>query len=467
MALLVPLQAFVITHFVSQREYAIYSLYIVTVGGISTAAGQFLQQAIGRYLPGYSERVKTNDFEDTITSLALIISFLCLILGLGLFKLTSISGAIAPSMYALGAGTVAVSILLQCSTSILQANKHATGLVWTKCLLPVALICGIFLTGSQNGVSALGLGVCYFVGTVLACAFSFYKMPKAFKRFRIRFPRLRDVLHYGAPMTIWFAMWSSLIAVDKYILKAFGRLDDVAGVSINWMIASGICAIVASPLLSVFQTSIVEQWNRGDTGASCRAVGRVIRILISITTCGVTLIVALRGIGLDVVMGGNWGNDYISFSLAFAAAMLLQISAYCHKLLELTGRLYLMIIVLIAALALNAGSNYLLIPRIGVRGCFVSLFVSYLLYDVLCFYLGNRAPDKRADLGVRLSISGRLIFGSLVLVGVSQAKIALPLIFVACAVYFLLCARAVWFEVRDALAEDNDSLRNSAVLVNS
>jgi O-antigen/teichoic acid export membrane protein len=206
---------------------------------------------------------------------------------------------------------------------------------------------------------------------------------------------LTDLVRFGAPMSIWFALSLSHPVVERAIVQTILGIEAAGLYSATYDLAFRSASVLLMPVVLALHPRIVQRHDARTPITALLGLGYAICIPTS-----VLIVLASWRFGLDILRttGAGSQGSAEAFATLAASGCLWGLSHLAHKRLEVANRTGLMCASLAAALCADVASSLLLIPRFGIIGASLSSLASSLAYLTTVTALGALVRSKvRAD----------------------------------------------------------------------
>ena len=227
------------------------------------------------------------------------------------------------------------------------------------------------------------------IGRLIGAAFEallFYAM--VFRDLSLRFSlrELRGLLAFGTPLIFGQVSFHLFMMIDRFFLERFATERDLGAYAMANTLVSVVTMLVTVPFSQVWTVMRFSVMN--EEGAN-EYYSRVLTYILFVSMFFALCVSAVAGDGLTLFsLKGYWRAATI-IPLLGLAAVLDCASRVLNVGITLKKRTIFAPIVIIAALAVNVGLNFWLIPRYGIMGATVSTLVSYLVFCGLRYWASN------------------------------------------------------------------------------
>jgi O-antigen/teichoic acid export membrane protein len=212
---------------------------------------------------------------------------------------------------------------------------------------------------------------------------------------------VRGMWSYGWPLSMWLALSSMLVTVDRVLLGLFTSLAVVGNyAAVADLVWRGTSA-VGYPVTMTLQPSVMQLWNSGEFDEARTLVRRwSIRLAVVLMSVSVGsyllsdrfLAIALRGVSLPPV----------AVLLLALGASAWQLALLLHKELEFQQQTRLMLYFLLTAVAATTLADLVLIPSLGATGAAVGAAAGAGTYCLLSMRMAHRLRSAESSSVVRI-----------------------------------------------------------------
>ena len=227
------------------------------------------------------------------------------------------------------------------------------------------------------------------IGRLIGAAFEaglFYAM--VFRDLSLRFSarELRGLLAFGAPLIFGQVSFHLFMMIDRFFLERYATERDLGAYAMANTLVSVVTILVTVPFSQVWTVMRFSVMN--EEGAE-EYYSRVLTYILFVSMFFALCVSAVAGDGLTLFsLRGYWRAAPI-IPLLGLAAVLDCASRVVNVGITLKKRTIFAPIVIIAALVVNIGLNFWLIPRYGIMGATVSTLASYVVFCALRYWASN------------------------------------------------------------------------------
>jgi O-antigen/teichoic acid export membrane protein len=203
---------------------------------------------------------------------------------------------------------------------------------------------------------------------------------------KFSFSELRGMLGFGAPLIFGQLAFILFMMIDRFFLQRYSTEREVGFYGMAAMLVSVVTELVTVPFSQVWTVMRFSVMNEEGAEMYYARVLTYIGLVSMFLALGVA---AVSGDGL-LLFGtrGYWPAASIIPLLSFAA-VLDSASRVLNVGITLKKRTIFGPIVIAAALGVNIGLNFLLIPRYGSLGASVSTLFSFAVFCALRYWASN------------------------------------------------------------------------------
>jgi O-antigen/teichoic acid export membrane protein len=222
---------------------------------------------------------------------------------------------------------------------------------------------------------------------------------------------LRDMLGFGAPLIFNQIAFTLFLMSDRFFLEHYSTRVQVGIYALANTLVSAVTVLATGPFTQVW--SVMRFSVMKEDGAE-EYYSRVLTYIVFVSMFLSLGVAAVAGDGLQLKgPRGYWPAATIipllSISAVFdSAARVLNIGTTLKK-----GTIYAPL-VLLMALGVNIGLNFLLIPKYGVMGATLSTLLSFMIFCALRYWSSNLFIKIRYEWGrvFTIILVGAMLIGS-------------------------------------------------------
>jgi len=227
------------------------------------------------------------------------------------------------------------------------------------------------------------------IGRLIGAAFEsllFYAM--VFRDLSLKFSasELRGLLSFGTPLIFGQVSFHLFMMIDRLFLEHYATEKDLGAYAMANTIVSVVTMLVTVPFSQVWTVMRFSVMN--EEGAN-EYYSRVLTYIMFVSMFLALCVSAVAGDGLTLFsLKGYWSAAMI-IPLLGLAAVLDCASRVLNVGITLKKRTIFAPIVILAALVVNIGLNFWLIPRYKIMGATISTVVSYIVFCGLRYWVSN------------------------------------------------------------------------------
>lgn len=313
-------------------------------------------------------------------------------LAIGLPVRGSLLGGASPATVVLAAATIPFTLIGQMAAALLLRIGALRAYGWI--IAAGAAVQFVLVAGFEVGIGlspALAM-----LGALLTIALVGIALTAALAR-RVGLQALapitewrlvRSALHTGIRLqAASIALWLNL-KVDLLLVGLLATTHDAGLYSLSANLADIVFVGVSTIALAALETQ-----TKADAKAAIAYTVDFIRQNLGVATVLGLAAAALAFPFIVVVYGSAWSASALPFVLLMPAVVALAVEGPARDLLIRIAPPLAISAASAAGLALNAGLNFLLIPRIGIAGASIASVVSYWMAGGLMLYLLSRYGD--------------------------------------------------------------------------
>jgi O-antigen/teichoic acid export membrane protein len=313
-------------------------------------------------------------------------------LAIGLPVRGSLLGGASPATVVLAAATIPFTLIGQMAAALLLRIGALRAYGWI--IAAGAAVQFVLVAGFEVGIGlspALAM-----LGALLTIALVGIALTAALAR-RVGLQALapitewrlvRSALHTGIRLqAASIALWLNL-KVDLLLVGLLATTHDAGLYSLSANLADIVFVGVSTIALAALETQ-----TRVDAKTAAAYTVDFIRQNLGVATVLGLAAAALSLPFIVIVYGSAWRASVLPFALLMPAVVALAVEGPARDLLIRIAPPLAISAASAAGLALNAGLNFLLIPRIGIAGASIASVVSYWMAGGLMLYLLSRYGD--------------------------------------------------------------------------
>jgi len=379
------------TRLLSQAEYGLFSLIVVTISLLTSCSKFGLQHAALRFYPRYEEHGDSEANSSYYTTILLSSIFITVLVCSGFYAFSIVVGNSSnkPTINAVGA-LVAILVVVNSIVSIYSTIIRAAQKAYLLAVISVIkkygnFIMAIVFISLFSEVQSIFFG--WLVVDILVLLWLAQVVSKEFD-FRLAhfsWDMLKKAIGYGLPLMA-FEISSTLLSVgDRYLLNYYLGEASVGVYSAGYNLASYCTVLLSAPLRMAIIPKFLSIWKQKGEKETKEFLNRIADFYLMA--------------GIPMVCGMFILRDHLMITLAsekFAESatiipyVVLPMIIYGGFFIYGAGffifkrSLFLGIIAFIAAVV-NIILNILLIPALGIKGAAIATLGAYLLLSYLIY----------------------------------------------------------------------------------
>lgn len=376
----------VYTRMLSPEDYGRYVLVLAAVGLVNVVFFQWLRLCLVRFLPRYS--ADTRPLLSTVLTAFAGLVFVTAILGVLLVSLWP--DAISRSLVALAVPLLWAQAWFELNLALAQSELRPKSYGVMAILKSVSAL-GLGALMILWGLGARGPLIGLMLGFLVAASF---RSRKDWGRLRAFCDRqiLLEMLRYGLPLTLTFALAFIVSASDRFLIAALLGESDVGVYAASYDLADqSLTLLMMIVNLAAYPLAVRSLESEGVAAAQIQVKQNATLLLaIGVPAC-VGIMILAPGIG-NFVLGVSF-RDAAQFLLPLVvlAALLSGLKAFHFDLAFQLGRWTAGQVWVVGVAALvNLLLNLWWLPIFGLRGAAYATVVAYLVGMVMSAVLGRR-----------------------------------------------------------------------------
>ncbi len=197
---------------------------------------------------------------------------------------------------------------------------------------------------------------------------------------------LRGMLSFGAPLIFNQISMTLFIMIDRFFLERYGKERDVGAYAIANTLVSVVTVLATVPFSQVWTVMRFSVMN--EEGAE-EYYSRVLTYITFVSMFLALGVAAVSGDGLLRFARSDYWPAAGIIPLLALSAVLDSAARVLNIGITLKKRTIYAPVVILAALAVNVGLNFMLIPTYGSLGATISTLISYAVFCALRFWASN------------------------------------------------------------------------------
>jgi O-antigen/teichoic acid export membrane protein len=176
---------------------------------------------------------------------------------------------------------------------------------------------------------------------------------------------LRQVWSYGWPVALWLLCQQGLVVSDRYFIQRFLGYSAAGVYSSMYDTIVRSFSLIFMPITLAVHPLVMNRWNAGRHRHALAAIQAGLRyqVLLFVPILAVLALLAPRI--SHIVLGASYPAAASVVVPLAVAGFLWQLALLAHKPLEILCQTKRMLLGIVAALAVNVGGNWVLVPRLG------------------------------------------------------------------------------------------------------
>jgi O-antigen/teichoic acid export membrane protein len=227
------------------------------------------------------------------------------------------------------------------------------------------------------------------IGRVIGAAFEallFFTVVFRDLSLRFSFNELKSLLSFGAPLIFSQVSIHLFMMIDRFFLERFATERELGAYAMANTLVSVVTVLVTVPFSQVWTVMRFSVMN--EEGA-VEYYSRVLTYILFVSMFFALCVASVAGDGLTLFsLRGYWAAATI-IPLLGLATVLDSASRVLNVGITLKKRTIYAPVVIVIALALNIGLNFLLIPRYGIMGATIATLLSYVVFCALRYWASN------------------------------------------------------------------------------
>jgi O-antigen/teichoic acid export membrane protein len=203
---------------------------------------------------------------------------------------------------------------------------------------------------------------------------------------------LRELIAYGAPLTLVFFAGAALAVSDRLIVAVHLGAAAAAAYAVAFAVADRAINLVVLPVPLANKPVLFAAWERGGDAAARPVLERTAHWLIVLGFPAATILVAAPEPVAYLLAGGGLAGEAARMIpwLAIGALLSAFLTHNFSIAFQLTRRTHWMLVAVGVPATLNVAANLILVPRYGIAAAGWTTVGCYALAVALAVVLGRR-----------------------------------------------------------------------------
>jgi O-antigen/teichoic acid export membrane protein len=400
-----------LTHRLAPTVYGDYSVAVTAIVLTSSVAGQWLQQATGRYLAGSSTRTSA------YTKAALLLGISGIMLTLAVLYVISalielLNRTAGTELWRVAIIAVAAQTLFTLIGTALQSEQRAWSYAFQQALcgsLKIAfsiLVCRALEQSIGGLLYALAAAQCIGVAFGASQAGLFERVVlEKLKSHRV-WIMLRKLRAYGGAMTLWFIFMNLAMYCDRLLVRALAGPATAGLYGAASTLVVGSVNLVMAPVLAATWPRLMAAWNMQNEQAATLLLGNLLTGLLCAGVALVSLVSAVAEPATHLFLGERFAAATSLLPLLVASAFSFALGPFFHKPLEFKEKKTTMCVIAASVLLLNVLLSVALTPRFGAVGAGVAALLAGSTYCWLATRRGRKIVRWRIRFDMLVIVIG-------------------------------------------------------------
>lgn len=372
------------------EEFGLYSLIIATAAIFTATFGEWIKQALSRFLPDQKNIFELNLIKNSSHFGIIISIFLIVIISIASVVVNSNLRVIEDQVIIISTIFIVINIYLYNLLAILQTELKSKQFSRFQVILSFSklLFALIFIYIIAEDALSIILGTSLGMLLILIILFKYLNYSYSELNKNLVSSKLKKIFKkmfiYGWPFIFWYLGSQILNVGDRYIIQYFLTTEDVGIYSGNYSIIQGSLALMAAPILLVLSPTLIKMLSQNEFEKAEVILSRITNYYLIICF---PILLFLFTFGRDIIsfiLGPEYSQGYLLGLISFGV-IIWQIGNVGHKVLEFERKSKLMMYFCILCALINIILNIILIPIFGLYGSAIATIISYLIYCILVY----------------------------------------------------------------------------------
>lgn len=442
------------THVLKMEEYGLYALAASSIALANVVLFHWVTAATARLYPSY--------LHDPARLVGIATRWLAggagaVLLAAGIVA-AFVSHEMRPVVLA-SAGMLASTAFyefgLELSRSALRPSAYAAAVAcYSLCGLGLGVL--LAMAGFGPASPILGLAGGQAIAFAVLIRLGVVRASKALDESE-RSTVFRHMLVYGLPLSGALVLSVLISTSDRYLIKHFLGLDDVAVYAASYALVFPGIVMVASVINLTGYPRIMRAYEAGQADDLDRLLREQITIILSLLLPVLCAVFILARPAADILPAGRYSGGILLAPMITAAAVLNVIrSTYVDLSLHISKKVIWLTFGLLVSLTFGVVANFLLLPIVGIGGAAIALCICYCVALVISIAGARKfhplpMPSSRSLCAITAGLAAMVV----ALIASPSPSTIPGLAMVACVggVAYLLGYAAAWTAWRVAVHE--------------
>lgn len=398
----------------TDAEYGRYSIVIASTSMVQAIFFAWIRMGLERYLQHYKTKNQLEIFQTNVRVSFILVSFIVSILWITIVSMLPLSPELKESLF-IGLPLAIIQSYYEQTLSTYRAELNSKrysylSIFRSLLILPFSLFFMYVLRFNEKGLllgiilgNLFPLLISVLVGQKQKLSLSFIDMGIN-----------RNLLFYGAPLTVTFLLSFIISTSDRFIIQYILGGEAVGIYSIAYDLATQVLTMIFMIINLAAYPIIIKEMESKPLSEVKERINQYGLISFGVMLPSVTGFIMLSPFIAELILGDTSNEVTVGILkwIAFAT-LIMGIKSYVVDFsYQLGKKTYLQIWSSLVAALTNIILNFLLIPKYKVMGAVYATFFSYILGLVISIVIGQQVFSLRID----IKEITKIIFASVILV---------------------------------------------------
>ncbi|MGX1982290.1 O-antigen/teichoic acid export membrane protein [Thermolongibacillus altinsuensis] len=399
----------------TDAEYGRYSIVIASTSMVQTIFFAWIRMGLERYLQHYKTKGQLEIFLTNVRINFILVSIIVSVLWLTIVSMLPLSLELKESLF-IGLPLAIIQSYYEQTLSTYRAelnSKRYSYLSIFRSLLifPFSLFFIYILRFNEQGI---------LLGIILGNLFPLLISVLVGQKYKLNLSCIdmginRNLLYYGAPLTITFLLSFIISTSDRFIIQYILGVEAVGIYSIAYDLVTQVLTMIFMIINLAAYPIIIKEIESKPLSEVKERINQYGLISFGVMFPSVTGFIMLSPFIAELILGDTSNNEVkvsILKWIAFSTLIMGIKSYFVDFSYQLGKKTYLQIWSSLVAALSNIILNFLLIPKYKVMGAVYATVFSYILGLIISIVIGQKVFSLKID----IKEITKIIFASVILI---------------------------------------------------
>lgn len=249
-----------------------------------------------------------------------------------------------------------------------------------------------------------------------------------------------SIIKYAIPMATWFFLFATNSYLDRYVLNLIFPQVDPKNYLLTKELTLGAVSLLTAPFIMVAHARIFNAFRHADKVKAEKSMLEYASATIVVSLVSMPILDLIFGIAIRSFVNSAYIHSHAVFLLNYVGILVLCISMYAQKGLEVAGNSWVMVYIIACTLILQLGLHYIFMDYEGMVKFSAINLAAATCYFLLVLRAGNRILKfglVRSCWFVGLSVVAFAYIALQLIEGVRELRYSLQIWMVWSLTYFL------------------------------